>query len=109
MTENTLTWQQKLNLMYRIGDVYRSSRRRLDIEAAAGRSIRTEALRDDLEMKMLMERTLADCCPNTRLITTKDFLEIPRKGWYRMYFSQSQYYRLKHKAVDEFLHCLDLA
>lgn len=109
MTENPLTWQQKLNIMRRIGDLYRTSVRRLDIEQAAGRSIATEALRDDFELKMMMDRTLADCSRTTRLITTRDFLEIPQKGWYRLYFSRSQYYRLRHRAVDEFLHCLQIA
>ena len=105
--KNELTYHQTLNLMTRLGDLYRCCVRRLDVAEASGRDMRSPSIRDDYEMKVLMERTLADCSRETRLITTRDFLEVSSRDWYRVYFSRSQYYRLRRKAVDEFLRCLD--
>ena len=108
MAETELTYQQKINLMNHIGDAYRGSLRRIDLAESAVSSYPAERIQDDYAMKTLMERCLRDCSRDTQLITRRDFLEISEKHWYLLYFSQSKYYRLRKKAVDEFLHCLDV-
>lgn len=108
MNDTGLTWQQKLNIMNHLGDAYRSSLRRIDLAEDSRFHYVSEGISGDYAMKVLMERTLADCSANTRLITQNDFLEVKDRRWYTGYFSQSRYYRLRKKAVDEFLHCLEI-
>jgi hypothetical protein len=106
MKDEPLTYKQKLNIMQKLGDLYRTALRRIDMSELSG-GMTPASIRDDINMKNLMERTLKDCSADTKLIAGKDFLEISDKKWYATYYSQSAYYRKKKKAVEEFLELLD--
>ena len=108
MQNTEMTWHQKVNLMNHIGDAYRGSLRRIDLAEKHGAAYSSGAIADDYALRTYVERALKDCSSQTRLITTRDFLEVNDPHWYRLYFSQSSYYRARRKAVDEYLHNLDL-
>ena len=109
MNEKSLTYSQQICIMKYLGDLYRASVRRIE-RAAESRStaVHSQMYNDDCQLKSYMERTLRDCSPNTQLITSHEFFENSPSDWYRVYYSQTTYYRLKKKAVGEFLHCLDI-
>lgn len=108
MQSTEMTWHQKVNLMNHIGDAYRGSKRRIDLAEKHGARFSSKAIEDDYALRSCVERALKDCSRQTQLITTRDFLEVNDRHWYRLYFSQSSYYRLRRKAVDEYLHNLDI-
>jgi len=62
------------------------------------------------ERKLLdcLNYALDSCCAEHRLILEKDFISNDSKNWWNEYYSKSTYYRLKHRAMDEFLHCLEI-
>ena len=109
MTATALTYQEKVNILRSIGRLYRRSCRRIDLSEMIGEnSPGNAAQKEDYDLKALIERTLLDCSKTTRLIADNEFLHICERNWYRVYFSQSVYYRLRRKAVDEFLECLEI-
>lgn len=108
MRNTEMTWHQKINLMNHIGDAYRGSLRRIDLAEKHGARYSSDTIADDYALRAYVERALKDCSSQTQLIATRDFLEVSERSWYRLYFSQSSYYRLRRKAVDEYLHNLDL-
>ena len=92
-----------------IGQIYRACRLRSDLrncDQSVAEPHGTYA--EDAKMVYLVERCLLECSKNTQLIIRKDFLEVPEKNWYVSYFSRSTYYRLKEKAVNEFVQCLKM-
>lgn len=105
--ENTeLTYQQKLNIMYHLGDVYRSSMRRIKLAEDSSSRYVNKTMQDDLDTITMLESVLNDCTENTRMIIRKGFFENLRKDWYVTYCTRSSYYRRRKKAVDEYLHGL---
>ncbi|MBQ1355384.1 MAG: hypothetical protein IIY72_02775, partial [Solobacterium sp.] len=68
-----------------------------------------QALYDnDGSLIMLIDRTLMDCSKETQCIIRNEFLEIPEDMWYLPFFSRSAYYRLRKKALVEFMNCLKI-
>ncbi len=61
----------------------------------------------DQQFLNLIERTLKCCSETTNWIIRFDFLEKQANDWYLNYFAKSSYYRLKRRAIYEFLNCLD--
>lgn len=49
---------------------------------------------------------LCSCSKVSRFILENEFILYKRKEWWYDYFSRSSYYRMKQKAMDEFLDCL---
>ena len=47
------------------------------------------------------------CGCESRKILEYEFIHPAEKNWWYQYYSKSTYYRMKHKAMDEFLHCLE--
>ncbi|MBE6110624.1 MAG: hypothetical protein E7194_09430 [Erysipelotrichaceae bacterium] len=108
MSHTELTYHQKVNLMNQIGDAYRGCLRRIDLAESSGISCVNEKIKDDYAFRNYVERALRDCSKDTQLIAVHDFLEVHERSWYHAYFSQSSYYRRRKKAVDEYLHCLEI-
>ena len=106
MEQTELTYQQKINIMDHLGDVYRSSRRRVKLAQDSNSRYVSETLLDDYETIKMLESVLNDCTENTRMIIRNGFFETRRKDWYVTYCTQSSYYRRRKKAVEEYLHGL---
>lgn len=109
MNLNEMTYQQKRSIVREIGDAYQRSLRRIEITEHSGSKYQHEILKDDYEMKWFLERALRDCSEESVRILTNDYLKKSDKYWYLNYYATSSYYRLKRKAIDEFLHSIDLS
>lgn len=102
------TSKQKRNIVSTIGDRYRVCMRRMEsLEAQNAVSLNMKDYRDAQEYVNDINRTLLDCTSDTKLIIRKEFLCVSEPGWYQEYFSRNTYYRLRKKAVEEFLNQLD--
>lgn len=109
MIEKSLTAEGKEKIVRYIGEVYQRSRRRMDVYEFQNCVHENQQVYDcDQGMVHLIDRTLADCSPETRCIIRREYLEAHRKSWYTEYFSKTAYYRLKKIAVVEFIDCLDI-
>jgi len=49
---------------------------------------------------------LCSCSKESQIIIEKEFILHEDKNWWYDYYSRSTYYRMKHKAMNEFLCCL---
>lgn len=60
----------------------------------------------DTDYLFLIQETLKRLTHEEQALLHNDFLSPLSKNWWMEYYSKSTYYRLRHCAVDRFLHCL---
>ena len=108
MEEKTMkTYEEEETVMQYLGRAYRRCRRRMDISQCLGEKAENSRTYDsDRNYVYLIDRTVMDCCSDTRHIIINDYLKKSAPKWYVGYFSNSRYYRVRRDAVHEFLHCL---
>ncbi len=105
----TLDTEDMEKIVKYIGKVYRRSKKRRDVFEYQKCIRENQALYDnDGSLIMLIDRTLMDCSKETQCIIRNEFLEIPEDMWYLPFFSRSAYYRLRKKALAEFMNCLKI-
>ncbi|MBQ1318117.1 MAG: hypothetical protein IIY53_08785 [Solobacterium sp.] len=105
----TLDTEDMEKIVKYIGKVYRRSKKRRDVFEYQKCIRENQALYDnDGSLIMLIDRTLMDCSKETQCIIRNEFLEIPEDMWYLPFFSRSAYYRLRKKALVEFMNCLKI-
>ena len=105
----TLDTEDMEKIVKYIGKVYRRSKKRRDVFEYQKCIRENQALYDnDGSLIMLIDRTLMDCSKETQCIIRNECLEIPEDMWYLPFFSRSAYYRLRKKALVEFMNCLKI-
>ena len=62
---------------------------------------------DDLHYVQEVEASLNNCSKDTQKIIRHGYLEVSEPKWYLEFYTRSVYYRLRKKAIEEFLNCLD--
>lgn len=101
------TTKQKKNIADLIGTNYRTCMRKIDSARMGGHVVWTDDdYRDCEEYVRTIERVLQDCSCETRFIIRNGILQIPEPGWYEEVYSKNTFYRLRKKAIEEFLNCL---
>ena len=50
----------------------------------------------------MVDRIHQKVSPDSLLILQKEYLDLEEKGWWHHYYARSTYYRLKHRAIEEF-------
>ena len=107
--DQTLTEEGKEKICIYIGKIYMRARRRIDIYEIA-RCVREnqKCYDNDQQFVRMIDRSLEDCTPDTRKIIRKEFLEMQNTLWYMDFYSKSTYYRLRRRAIDEIIQCLNL-
>lgn len=53
-----------------------------------------------------IEHALNQLNDEERSILTEENLKSNTKNWWMEYYSKSTYYRIKHRALERFIHCL---
>lgn len=102
-----LTNKQLRNVANTIGDRYRIAVRQMEsMESDRTVSLNMQEYKDAADYVKEIDRTLDDCTEDTRLIIRKECLSMSESGWYENYYSRNTYYRLRKKAVIEFLRLL---
>ena len=100
----TLTSYQLRNITQVICENYRYCKRKMEsMENQNIVSLNMNEYADAKEYVRSVDRTLQDCSRDTQLIITKGFLMNNDPAWYLEYFSRNTFYRLRKKAVLEFL------
>lgn len=100
----SLTNRQLRNITQVICENYRSCKRKMEsMENQNIVSLNMNEYTDAREYVRSVDRILQDCSSDTQLIITKGFLMNSNPVWYLDYFSRNTFYRLRHKAVVEFL------
>mgnify|MGYP004451910115 FL=1 len=99
MDEYDVKEQEKL-VRY-MGKLYQRSKRNLQVEGEEG-----ERYFQDMKFVMTIDLILKDMRKEQQLIIRKDYLQTPVDMWYRHYFSRSSYYRIRNKAIKEFVAAL---
>ena len=109
MDYRNMDFEQKDKVLKYIGEAYQRSRKRLDMRVR-GRMVaeNSRSYESDRDLVGLIDRTLRDCSADTRCIIINDYLISSRPAWYKSYYPASTYYRLKHKALEEFIRCLNM-
>lgn len=101
--------QQREIVVERIAIEYRRSQKHLDFYQYTN-CIRENqsAYNSDLHYVQEVDRSLKNCSMDTQKIIRHGYLEIAEPKWYLEFYTRSAYYRLRKKAIEEFLNCLDL-
>ncbi|MGM9941751.1 MAG: MG284/MPN403 family protein [Bulleidia sp.] len=87
---------------------YRQSLRKMEsLEAQNAVAMNLKEYNDAAEYVQRVDRALQDCSSDTRFIIRNGFLKNSESKWYMNYFSRNTFYRLRRKAVSEFLTTLD--
>ncbi len=55
------------------------------------------------EYVMLIDRIYANLSEETKFFIDNEYLNFYDRSWWYIYYSRASYYRMKHKALDEFL------
>ena len=105
--KNQKEYQTKKELVKFMGDAYMASKKRIDIYEFTDNKGNDPGYLNDLEYVFRIDRVLQDCSDDTKKIIRHDFLQRSEAGWYKSLYSPSSYYRLKRRAVEEFMHCLN--
>ena len=105
----TYTNKQLRNIANVIGEHYRLSKRQMEsLENQNDVATNMELYKNALDYVRTVDRTLQDCSNDTRLIIRHGFLNNSEPGWYGSYYSRNTYYRLRKKAISEFLNGLKM-
>lgn len=109
MTLNNLTYDEEKNIVKYIGSEYQDSKKRMDI-LSYGDCVceNSEDYQNNLAYVRTINRVLSDCSQDTRSIIMHEFLTNSEANWYLDYYSRGTFYRLKKRAIKEFLRCLKL-
>lgn len=109
MTLNNLTYEEEKNIVKYIGSTYQDSKKRMDI-LSYGNCVceNSKEYQDDLAYVRTINRVLSDCSRDTRYIITHEYLSNSESGWFLDCYSRSTFYRLKKRAIKEFIRCLHL-
>ena len=97
------------NVVRKICGECRKAKVRLDIRRHQNMVSEPEGgISDDARLVYYVERCLLECARETQLIIRNEFMNESRRDWYIPYFSRTTYYRLRPKAVQEFLEALNI-
>jgi hypothetical protein len=108
MIKKPKDYQTQKKLLQFMGDTYIASKKRIDLYEFSGARGNDPSYLNDIAYVHSIDRTLQDCSNDTKNIIRHDFLEKSETGWYRVFYNPSSYYRLKRRAVEEFMHCLNI-
>jgi len=100
----TVTSSDQTNLIHFHASLYQSvtSRQRYQDLVKTGNELKPQ----DKEYLFLIHETLRRLTHEEQRLLRNDFLLPLSKNWWMEFYSKSTYYRLRHCAVDRFLHCL---
>ncbi len=96
-------------IMEYLGACYRRAKRKTDIRRRCG-SVREDdpVYRSDMNLIYMVERTLADCQASTRNIIQHDYLQVSDPEWYKVFYSDSVYFRNRKLAIKEYIEKLEM-
>lgn len=97
---------QDRDSMHYLGTIYRSCKKKIEIYQQYQSNCKE--YQNSVCFVDIIDRVLDGCSHDTKIIIQHDFLERNPTCWYESYFSRSSYYRLKDKAILEFLDCLEI-
>ena len=109
MKEKKRTYEEEKKMLEFLGESYRLAGRRsalMETEDCVGENRRIYD--NDVRMIHHIDRCLQDCTKSAQLIIRMEFLEKSEKSWWQDTYSETTFYRLKKRAVEEFMHCLDI-
>lgn len=64
--------------------------------------------KDDKQLICAINSCLNECSKDTKCIIENEYLKNMDNYWYLEYYTKSTFYRLKKKAVKEFIDCMDI-
>ncbi len=109
MKGNKMSYQELEKIVKYIGNIYRKSIVRKEIKTGilqVNEESNTYKYNDDLVIAI--DCYLNECSRDTKCIIEKEYLNKNDPYWYLEYYTKSTYYRLKKKAILEFINCMDL-
>ncbi len=109
MIDKNLRLKDKEKIILYMMKNYRRAKRQIEVEEMKG--IIAEQSSGYKEKKILIhlvESSLKECSLDTQRILENEYFKRTVKMWYLEYYSKSTFYRLKHRAIEEFIDCLSL-
>lgn len=101
----TLSFQEKEQLMYHIGKLYRKGMFQSALRFQ-GMVEDCDADESGVEFASRIRLILRRMDREDAFLLLNDFLEIKKNDWWKSQYTRSTYYRRKRLAMDAFLRCL---
>ncbi|HCY07198.1 MAG TPA: hypothetical protein DHS57_08155 [Erysipelotrichaceae bacterium] len=104
-----LTNKELEKIVKHIGETYRKSVLRREINAGIMQiNENSKAYKNDSDFIFAIDCYLNECSRDTKCIIENEYLKKKESLWYLDYYTKSTYYRLKKKAIIEFINCMNL-
>lgn len=107
MIHENYTFEEKNKLIVYLMRLYRKAKTNISyIEDCDLIQERIEEYRVERKTKLIIEDALDELDEQLRMVIINEYVLKKDKKWYLEYYGRSSYYRLKSKAIDEFLRCI---
>ncbi len=106
--KSNLTSQELEKIVLHVAKIYRKSNLRNTINKNYNVKENNLLYKQDKDFIHTIECLLGECSRDTRCIIENEFLKKTDSYWYLDFYTKSTFYRLKKKAVKEFIDCMDI-
>jgi len=90
-----------------VGRLYKNAKCIVDMYEMNETSVLDDNYMQQKALLNIVDRILLQCDSQSRFLLKNVYFKNNEKKWYQQYYASSTYYRLKKKAVDEFVELLD--
>ena len=106
--DKSLTFKQQDEIVNYIIRLYKKADSRIKLEEMIKSDEKSRNIsKNDLIMIKIVSDALFELNEDYQRIIQNDYIIKQKPIWIYDYYTKSTYYRLKHKAIEEFLHCLN--
>lgn len=95
-------FKEQEKVMCYLGKLYQRCKRDMQVEDQ-----QSDQYYNDAKFVMKIDLVVKDLPKEYQLVIQKDYLQVSEGPWYLNYFSRSSYYRIRNKAVKEFISYID--
>lgn len=106
MKKDELEYRSKEIILLELASIYKKYKFRIDLNDNYYSIKEGEPIESYYRYVRVIDLIISKLSSDTKIIILNDFFEDRDNKWYLEYFTKSTYYRLKKKAVNEFINCL---
>ena len=107
--DKNLTFKEQDQIVHYIIRLYKKVDKKLEVEKLVNKNELVTNINDnDLIFRKIVDDALYDLNEDHHRIILNDYIIKQKPIWIYEYYTKSTYYRLKHKAIEEFLQCLNI-
>ncbi len=109
MIDKNLKLKDKEKIVLYMIKSYKRAKRNINLQELRGGVQESAGVyKEDLMVIYLVDSTLQECNEDSKRILHHEYFVNSASNWYLEFYSKSTFYRLKHRAIEEFIDFLNL-